>query len=70
MRILKATFAAQLFILASFVTLQAQSTSEITGTVNDPNGGAIAGAAVKLVNQATKIESRSYHEPKWLLRLC
>ncbi|MGZ8844563.1 MAG: carboxypeptidase-like regulatory domain-containing protein, partial [Pyrinomonadaceae bacterium] len=54
---LRVTAAALLFMLASAVTLQAQSTAEINGTVADPNGGAIAGAAVKLVNQATKIET-------------
>ncbi len=59
MRFLKAAAAAFLFMLASVGTLQAQSNSEVTGTVADPNGGAVAGASVKLVNQATKIEAET-----------
>ena len=59
MRFLKATAAALLFMLVSVVTLRAQSTAEINGTVADPNGAAVAGAAVKLVNQATKIETEA-----------
>lgn len=30
---------------------------EVSGTVTDPNGAAVPGASVKLINQATKIES-------------
>src|SRR5260221_12193630 len=59
MRFLKAAAAAFLFMLALVGTLQAQSNSEVTGTVADPNGGAVAGASVKLVNQATKIEGET-----------
>jgi hypothetical protein len=59
MRFLEANSAALLFMLASVVTLQAQSTSEVTGTVADPNGSAVSGAAVKLVNQATRIEAET-----------
>jgi Carboxypeptidase regulatory-like domain len=56
---LRTALVAVLFSLASVVTLQAQSTAEVNGTVADPNGAAVAGAAVKLVNQATKIEAEA-----------
>ncbi|MBI1765289.1 MAG: TonB-dependent receptor [Acidobacteria bacterium] len=35
------------------------STGEVNGTLTDPNGAAVANARVKLVNQATKIESQA-----------
>ena len=59
MSFIRTTAAALLFLLASGVTLQAQSTAEVNGTVADPNGAAVAGATVKLVNQATKIETEA-----------
>ncbi|HEV8428434.1 MAG TPA: TonB-dependent receptor [Pyrinomonadaceae bacterium] len=34
----------------------AQANAKVSGTVTDPNGAAVPGAAVKLINQATKIE--------------
>jgi hypothetical protein len=35
----------------------AQANAKVSGTVTDPNGAAVPGASVKLINQATKIES-------------
>src|SRR5919205_673208 len=34
----------------------AQANAKVSGTVTDPNGAAVPGAMVKLINQATKIE--------------
>src|SRR5262249_61752344 len=49
-------------LLAALVTLSSTifgqtSTGEVNGTVIDPVGGAVPGAIVKLINQATKIET-------------
>jgi len=50
--------AALLLLLMSASMLLAQTaTGEINGTVTDPNGSAVPGAIVKLINQATKIET-------------
>src|SRR5437667_9607239 len=58
MSFLRTTLATLVFILISAATLNAQSaTGEVNGTVTDPSGGAVPGASVKLVDQATKIES-------------
>jgi hypothetical protein len=47
-------------LLALSSALFAQtSTGEVNGTVTDPNGAAVAGATVKLINQATKIETQA-----------
>src|ERR671926_1135198 len=35
----------------------AQANAKVSGTVTDPNGAAVPGAMVKLINQATKIET-------------
>ena len=34
----------------------AQANAKVNGTVTDPNGAAVPGATVKLINQATRIE--------------
>src|SRR5438128_10124127 len=58
MSFLRTTLATLVFILISVATLNAQSaTGEVNGSVTDPSGGAVPGASVKLVDQATKIES-------------
>jgi len=45
-------------MLALVVTASAQTaTGEVNGTVSDPNGAAVPGAVVKLINQATKAET-------------
>src|SRR5262245_59246868 len=49
-------------LLAALVTLSSMifgqtSTGEVNGTVTDPAGAAVPGAVVKLINQATKIET-------------
>src|SRR5436190_2003627 len=59
MRSLKSIAAAVLFIIVSASFAFAQiSTGEVNGTVNDPNGASVPGAVLKLINQATKIESQ------------
>src|SRR5438552_9728656 len=58
MSFLRTTLATLVFILISVATLNAQSaTGEVNGSVTDLSGGAVPGASVKLVDQATKIES-------------
>src|SRR5437870_7810694 len=58
MSFLRTTLATLVFLLISAATLNAQSaTGEVNGTVTDPSGGAVPGASIKLVDQATKIES-------------
>ena len=48
------------FCLVTVTALQAQTaTGEVNGTVHDPNGAAIPGAIVKLINQATKTETET-----------
>src|SRR6267142_5332419 len=56
---LKSIAAALLFVIISASLMVAQtSTGEVNGTVNDPNGAAVPGAVIKLINQATKIETQ------------
>lgn len=44
------------FVLLIFAaTLAAQSTGEVTGTVTDPSGAAVGGAALRLTNDATGV---------------
>src|SRR5215471_7098042 len=50
--------ALLLFVWATVAFAQT-ATGEINGTVTDPNGAAVPGAAVKLINQATKTESET-----------
>jgi hypothetical protein len=46
-----------MFTLLAAAVLQAQTaTGEVNGTVSDPNGAAVPGAVVKLIDQATKTE--------------
>jgi hypothetical protein len=45
--------------LFATTALAQTATGEVNGTVTDPNGGAVPGATVKLVNQATKIETEA-----------
>ncbi len=60
MKFLKTAIAALLLCLVSAVALQAQTaTGEVNGTVTDPNGAAVPGAIVKLINQATKGETEA-----------
>jgi len=60
MRLLKWTLILLSFTFVLAVTAFAQTaTGEVNGTVSDPNGAAVSGAAVKLVNQGTKAESET-----------
>ncbi len=47
-----------LFVLGATINAQT-STGEVNGTVTDQNGAAVSGATIKLINQATKIESQA-----------
>src|SRR5215204_5274087 len=53
---LKSALALLLLIVASAPAVFAQANAKVSGTVTDPNGAAVPGATVKLINQATKIE--------------
>src|SRR5712664_1728751 len=54
---IRLALATLLLIILSAPLLFAQTaTGEVNGTVTDPNGGTVPGAAVRLINQATKIE--------------
>src|SRR2546421_11716267 len=58
MNFLKTAIIALLLTFVSAVALQAQTaTGEVNGTVTDPNGAAVPGATLKLMNQATKGET-------------
>src|SRR3989442_946242 len=60
MKFLKIATVSLLLTLDSGVALKAQTaTGEVNGTVTDPNGAAVPGAMVKLINQATKGESEA-----------
>src|SRR6059036_1062427 len=50
-------FSLVLFLFADGTRAQTAS-GEVNGTVTDRSGGFVAGAALKLANQATKIEDR------------
>ncbi|HEV8168482.1 MAG TPA: carboxypeptidase-like regulatory domain-containing protein, partial [Pyrinomonadaceae bacterium] len=45
-----------MFIAVAASIAFAQANAKVSGTVTDPNGAAVPGATVKLINQATKIE--------------
>ena len=45
-----------MFIAVAASIAFAQANAKVSGTVTDPNGAAVPGAAVKLINQATKLE--------------
>src|SRR5262245_31808472 len=51
--------AILLLIALTPVALAQTATGEVNGTVTDPNGGAVPGAGVKLINEATKIEAEA-----------
>ncbi len=59
MRALKSIAAMLLLVIIAASVIVAQtSTGEVNGTVNDPNGASVPGAVIKLINQATRIESQ------------
>src|SRR3989442_2384132 len=54
---IRLALATSLLIVLSAPLLFAQTArGEVNGTVTDPNGGTVPGAAVKLIHQGTKIE--------------
>ncbi|HET9711600.1 MAG TPA: carboxypeptidase regulatory-like domain-containing protein, partial [Pyrinomonadaceae bacterium] len=53
---LKRTLVLLVLITLSASVALAQANAKVGGTVTDPNGAAVPGATVKLINQATKIE--------------
>ena len=55
----RALAAALLLLFSASVIIAQTATGEVNGTITDPNGGAIPGAVVKLINQATKIETEA-----------
>jgi hypothetical protein len=59
MCIVKRTITLLMFIAVAASIAFAQANAKVSGTVTDPNGAAVPGAAVKLINQATKIEVES-----------
>src|SRR5262249_30981859 len=59
MTIVKRTFASFLLLAATASIAFAQANGKVSGTVTDPNGAAVPGATVKLINQATKIEANT-----------
>src|SRR5256714_7888893 len=59
MRFLKFSVLFLLLILIAIPAIAQTATGEVNGTVTDPNGAAVPGAAVKLINQATKTESET-----------
>jgi len=60
MRSLKYYLLPLILTIVSAVTASAQTaTGEVNGTVTDPNGAAVPGAVVKLINQATKGETEA-----------
>ncbi|HZM98187.1 MAG TPA: TonB-dependent receptor, partial [Pyrinomonadaceae bacterium] len=56
---LKRTLALLVLITLSASAAFAQANAKVGGTVTDPNGAAVPGATVKLINQATKIETET-----------
>lgn len=53
---LKWFFGLCIFIFSTVLSAQTISTSQIRGTVQDPSGGAVAGAEVRLIQAATGAE--------------
>src|SRR5258706_1292614 len=52
--------AVLMFVLVSSAVLVSQTgTGQANGTVTDPSGAVVAGASVKLINQATNIENQT-----------
>src|SRR2546421_47684 len=56
MFLLKRTVALLVLITATASVALAQANAKVSGIVTDPNGAAVPGAVIKLINQATRIE--------------
>src|SRR5215831_16160224 len=58
MQFLKRACIAALFVIIAGISAPAQTaTGEVNGTVTDPNGSAVPGATVTLIDQATKVSA-------------
>src|SRR6516165_661685 len=55
MRLLRQTLSILVFALCAFVMASAQENAEITGTVTDPSGAAVANATVSITHLSTGI---------------
>ncbi len=56
MCVVKRTITLLMLLAVAASIAFAQANAKVSGTVTDPNGAAVPGATVKLINQATKIE--------------
>ena len=59
MSLLKTTIGVVVLMLSSAVVVFSQANGKVSGTVTDANGAGVSGAAIKLQNQATKIETEA-----------
>src|SRR5438270_338046 len=60
MKLLRATASLLFCLVVLSLSVSAQtSTGGVNGTISDPNGAAVPGSTVRLVNQATSIETRA-----------
>jgi len=60
MKFLRATVSLLFCLAVLGLAVSAQtSTGGVNGTITDPNGAAVPGSTVRLVNQATNIEARA-----------
>jgi len=59
MFLVKRTVVLLVLIAAAAPLAFAQANAKVSGTVSDPNGAAVPGATVKLINVATKIEAEA-----------
>ena len=57
MLLLKRPLVLLVLIVVAASVAFAQANAKVSGTVTDPNGAAVPGAVVKLINQSTKIET-------------
>src|ERR1044072_2194029 len=57
MSIVKRIVAVLVLMVTAASIAFAQANAKVSGTVTDPNGAAVPGATVKLINQPTKIEA-------------
>src|SRR5437763_9548416 len=51
--------AVTIIFFLTFAAFSQTSTGEVNGTLTDPTGAAVPGASIRLINEATKIETRA-----------